>query len=111
MKKRIGTKLYDTDTAVLVLPENNLYRTQKNQTYFTFDGQTITPVEFDQAAEMISTAGAGDDLLKRRPNYKGKSTISISAEYATRLAAYCRRHNVSQISVIEAFIDELTKNE
>ena len=34
MKKRIGTKLYDTDTAIAVIPEKNLYRTQKKQTFF-----------------------------------------------------------------------------
>lgn len=110
MKKRIGTKLYDTDTAICVLPEKNLYRTQRNQTYFLFDGEQITPVEYDQAAEMITAAGKSD-ILKRQADYKGRSPVSVSVEMANRLAAYCRRHGVSQVSVIEAFIDDLTKDE
>lgn len=107
MKKRIGTKLYDTDTAICVLPDHGLYRTKKNQTYFLFDGKQITPVEYDQAAEMITAAGAGDHLLKHKPDIKGRGKISVSAASMDRLAAYCRRHGVSQVSIIEAFIDSL----
>ena len=111
MKKRIGTKLYDTDTAICVLPEKNLYRTQHKQTYFLFDGAQITPVSYEEAAEMITAAGDGGHLLRHRPDVKGRSKIGISSDMADRLAAYCRRHGVSQISVIESFIADLTKDE
>lgn len=107
MKKRIGSKLYDTDTALCILPEKGLYRAQRNQTYFLFDGAQITPVSYDQAAEMISATGDGGHLLKHRPDPKGRSKIAVSAAAADHLAAYCRAHNVSQISVVEEFIYSL----
>jgi hypothetical protein len=107
MKKRIGTKIYDTESAILVLPEKGLYRAQKKQTYFLFDGETITPVEYDQAAEMITAAGGGD-LLKHKPLGRGNnSTLNVSAPAADRLAEYCRRHGVSQKKVLEDFISNL----
>ena len=107
MKKRIGSKLYDTDTALCILPDRGLYRTQRNQTYFLFDGEKITPVEYDDAAEMIREAGGGDHLLVHRPDVKGNSRVNISAAAADRLAAYCRAHGVTQKKVIEDFIDSL----
>lgn len=107
MKKRIGSKLYDTDTALCIIPEKGLYRTQKNQTYFLFDGEKITPLEYADAAEMITATGEGDHLLKHKPDVKGNSRVNISSAYADRLAEYCRRHGVSQKQVIEAFIDSL----
>ena len=107
MKKRIGSKLYDTDTALCILPEKGLYRTRKNQTYFLYDEKTITPISYDEAAAMIQAAGGGDHLLRHRPDVKGRSKVNISADAADRLAAYCRRHGVSQKKVIEDFINSL----
>ena len=107
MIKRIGSKLYNTDTAICVLPEKGLYRTQRNQTYFLFDEENITPISYDEAAEMLKAAGGGDILTNRRADYKGRSPISISVDAANRLAAYCRAHDVSQKKVIEDFINSL----
>ena len=108
MKKRIGTKLYDTDTALCILPDRGLYRTQRNQTYFLFDEKQIMPISYDEAAEMIQEAGGGDHLLiSRRADYKGRSAVSISVSAANRLAEYCRRTGVSQKKVIEDFINNL----
>ena len=107
MKKRIGSNLYDTNTALCIIPEKGLYRTQKNQTYFLFDGEKITPLEYADAAEMITATGEGDHLLKHKPDNKGRGKISVSADLMDRLSDYCRRHGVSQKQVIEAFIDSL----
>lgn len=107
MIKRIGSKLYNTDTALCILPEKGLYRTQRNQTYFLYDEKTITPISFDEAAAMIQATGGGDHLLRHRPDVNGRSKINISADSADRLAAYCRTHGVSQKKVIEDFIDSL----
>ena len=107
MKKRIGSKLYDTDTAICVIPEKGLYRAQKKQTYFLFDGEKITPIEYEEAAKMI-TAMWGGDMLKHKAYGRGKnSSIHVSADLVDRLAVYCRRNGVSQKKVIEDFIRSL----
>lgn len=106
MKKRIGTKLYDTDTAICIDAGKGLYRTQRNQTYFLFDGEKITPVEYTEAAEMITAMG-GDDLLRHRPDARGRGKIAVSAAAVDRLAEYCRTHGISQKKLIEDFIDSL----
>ena len=59
MKKRIGTKLYDTEKAAPVLPDLGLYKQGQKQTYFIFDGVTITPLSYEDAAAMLQTAGRG----------------------------------------------------
>ena len=106
MKKRIGTKLYDTDTAVLLIPEINLYRTQRKQTYFYFDGSEINPVEHSEAEQLLKQHGL-DIYLKHKSSKKGQSSICIPAVSADRLSAYCRRHNVTQTEVIKNYIDSL----
>ena len=108
MKKRIGTKYYNTETAICVLPEIGLYRTQKKQTYFFFDGKEITPISYDEAVKIITEHGGADNIrFNHTPTDKGRATISIPAQYVDKLAAYCRRNNVSQVKVITDFIDSL----
>ena len=109
MKKRIGTKLYDTESALLILPEKNLYRAKRKQTYFIFDGETLTPIDYSEAERIILQSGKADldKYLKRVPNNKGLSGIFVSAASADKLAAYCRKNNVTQKEVIEGFIDTL----
>ena len=106
MKKRIGTKLYDTDTAVLLIPEINLYRTQRKQTYFYFDGIEINPIEHSEAERLLKQYGL-DSYLKHKSSTKGQSHIAVPAASADRLSAYCRRHNVTQTEVIKNYIDSL----
>ena len=109
MKKRIGTKLYDTDTAILVVPELNLYRTQKKQTYFYYDGEVITPIEYQEAEKVITKSNNINaiNMLGRRGDRRGNSKIEISALAADRLAAYCRASGKTQKEVIEEFINSL----
>lgn len=112
MKKRIGTKLYNTDNAVCILPEQNLYRAKHMRTYWIWDGgDQITPVSFETATEMINKYGADADKaeLIRRGDHRGRSSVTISAEHAEKLTAYCKSHNLNQKKVIENFIDSLTK--
>lgn len=106
MKKRIGSKLYDTDTAICIDPEKGLYRAQHKQTYFLFDGEKITPVDYSDAVKMVTAMG-GDHLLKHKPDVKGNGKINVSASHLDRLAEYCRTHGISQKKLIEDFIDSL----
>ena len=109
MKKRIGTIEYNTDTAIVIIPEKDLYRAQKKQTYFLFDGKSITPLTYQEAEKMIHETNNPDieKFLKRVPNNKGLSGVFISAASVDKLSAYCRRHKVTQKEVIEDFIKSL----
>lgn len=109
MKKRIGPKLYDTDKGIPVIPEKNLYKQPLKRTFYLFDGETITPVSFDQAADMIREAGDPDLLryINAKPNDRGVLNISIAAEQYEKLAAYSRRTGISMKALVESFIDSL----
>lgn len=113
MKKRIGSKLYDTDNGILVMPDvtpgNSLYKQPKNRTFYFFDGEKITPVEFSEAAELIR--GAGDpDLLKMleiKPSNRGCATLSVTVDRYYKLERVAKARGVSMKSIIENFIDSL----
>ena len=105
MKKRIGTKLYNTDTAVCILPDLNLYR-QNVQTYFILDGWQIKPLDFSEAEAILKERGLLH-LTKRKPEKNGGAALHVSPEAADRLASYCRSHNVTQKKVLEEFIATL----
>lgn len=109
MKKRIGSKLYDTEKGIPVIPELNLYRQQNKRTFYTFDGETITPVDFDKAAEMIREAGDPDLLqyILVKANDRGVAKLSIAIEQYNKLSEYSRRTGVSMKSLVESFIDSL----
>ena len=109
MRKRIGTKLYDTDKGILVLPEINLYRQPLGRSFYYFNGEKITPVPYEEAEKMITESGNETAIasLYRKPNNDGDTHVAISAASADRLSAYCRRHKTSQKKVVEELIDTL----
>ena len=109
MKKRIGTKLYDTDNGIPVLPEKNLYKQPNKRTFYTFDGETITPVDFDKAAEMIRETGDPDLLQYIQVKFDDRdcARVGVSREHYMRLSEYSRRTGVSMKSLVESFIDSL----
>lgn len=106
MKKRIGSKLYNTDTAICVIPELKLYKQNGRQTYFIFDESNITPVEFSKAESMLKEYGLLK-LTKRKPSKTNEASLHISPDAADRLSSYCRSHNVTQKKVLEQFIATL----
>ena len=109
MKKRIGSKLYDTDKGILVLPDQHLYKQPNKRTFYIFDGATITPIEFDQAAEMIRQAGDPDLLqyIDVKSDIRGCTKLGVSIGHYRKLSEYSRRTGVSMKSLIEGFIDSL----
>ena len=111
MKKRIGTKLYDTDKGIPVLPEKGLYKQPMKRSFYLFDGEKIEPVEYDQAEQMIRGAGNADlmQFLEAKPNYRGVNQISIDADHYKRLMAYSRKTGVSCKKLVEQFIDSLSE--
>lgn len=109
MKKRIGSKLYNTDTAICVLPEQHLYRAQKMQTYFRYDGETIIPVDYDEAVKMLSEGGGADGIMTgHKASHKGCTVINVSPGAADHLAAYSRKTGISMKKIIEDYIYSLS---
>ena len=109
MKKRIGTKIYDTDKAECILPEKNLYKQQKNRTFFIYDGTVITPLTFEEASEIIRAADDPEleKVLNVKPDIRGCTNIGITMDHYTKLADYARKNGRSMKSIIEQFIDSL----
>lgn len=113
MKKRIGTKLYDTEKAIPVLPEQGLYRQQKNRTFFFFDGETITPIEFDEAKAIIEEAGDPELLqfLQVKPNNRGCAGLMVSIDKYNKLSAYAAYVGKPLKAIVEEYIDSLSIDE
>ena len=109
MKKRIGSKLYDTDKGILVLPDQHLYKQPNKRTFYIFDGATITPIEFDQAAEMIRQAGDPDLLqyIAVKPSNRGCVSLGVTLDRYEKLGRVAKARGVSMKSLIEGFIDSL----
>lgn len=113
MKKRIGTKVYDTEKGIPVIPEAGLYKQPNKRTFYIFDGEKITPLEYDQAAEMIRGAGNPEllELLEKKPNNRGCASLTIALQQYKKLETYARCNGVSMKSVIEDYIDSLSIEE
>lgn len=109
MKKRIGTKLYDTEKGIPVIPEIGLYKQPQKKTFYLFDGENITPLSFEETENVIRGAGRDDllSMLKRSHDAKGVTNLRIKAESVDKLAAYSRKTGQSMKSIIEAYIDSL----
>jgi hypothetical protein len=109
MKKRIGSKIYDTEKGIPVLPEKGLYKQPKKRTFYLFDGKQITPISFDEAAEMIK--GAGDPnaeaFLEVKSSDRGCVSCTITVEHYNKLQKYALSRGRSMKSIIEAYIDSL----
>ncbi len=113
MKKRIGTKLYDTEKGIPVLPDQGLYKQPNKRTFFLFDGEKITPIEYDTAADMIRRSENPDLIrfLEVKPNSRGCASQMISLDKYNKLVKYAKKVGKSQKSIIEDFIDSLSIDE
>ena len=109
MKKRIGTKIYDTDKGIPVLPEQNLYKQPKNRTFYLFDGEKIEPLTIDQAESIVRESGNLDLLsyLDVKPSRKGCVTVGISYDHFRKLDRYAARNGRPMKSILEEYIDSL----
>lgn len=113
MKKRIGSKLYDTDRGELILKDpitgQDLYKQPKKRSFYLFDGGTIEPLTFDQAAEIIRSKGDPDLLqyLEVKPDARGCTKISVTVRHYNKLQTFASRRGQSIKSIIESFIDSL----
>lgn len=109
MKKRIGSKFYDTERGIPVLPEQNLYKQPSKKTFYLFDGEKITPVSNDEAYNMVRGAGKNEllSMFENKANNRGCVTVTITLDRYYKLQQYARENNTSVKSVIEMFVDSL----
>ena len=113
MKKRIGSKLYDTDRGELILQDpitgQDLYKQPKKRSFYLFDGGSIEPLTFDQAAEIIRSKGDPElyRYLEVKPDARGCTKISVTVRHYNKLQAFASRQGLSVKSLIESFIDSL----
>ena len=109
MKKRIGSKLYDTERGIPVLPEQNLYKQPSKKTFYLFDGEMITPISYEEAYNMVRGAGKEEllSMFEYKATKKGYSALNIEAEYVKKVADYARAHNMSMVQVLHNLIDAL----
>lgn len=116
MKKRIGLKFYDTDNGIKVLQDpgtgKNLYKQHNKRTFYLFDGETITPVTFDQAEKMIKGAGSPDLLqfLEIKADVRGCTKIGVTVNHYNKIQAYAARRGLSIKYIIESYIDSLPED-
>ena len=113
MKKRIGSKLYDTEKGIPVLPEKNLYKQPNKRTFYLFDGVTIEPLSMEQAEELIRGEGDPDlesQYLGVKTDPRGCARIAVTIDHYTKLSEYSRRTGQSMKSLVEAFIDSLPES-
>ena len=113
MKKRIGTKIYDTEKGIPVIPELCLYKQPNKRTFYIFDGEKITPLDFTEAEKMVVGAGR-DDLLSMfgvKADSRGVVRFAIKQTSYDKLAEYSRKTGRSMKSIIEAYIDSLSIDE
>ena len=109
MKKRIGTKLYDTDNGVPVIPEKHLFKQANKRTFYLFDGEKIEPLTLNQAAEIIRGEGnpALEKYLDVRPTARGCVSLGVTSDRYHKLERYAKANGRSMKSVIEELIDSL----
>ena len=86
MRKRIGTKTYDTKTSVFICDSNlgKIYRKQSNL-FFACDDVTIIPLEYETAKEIIRSNADPNvftELFTLRDKDTAKKPVMISlSEY------------------------------
>lgn len=99
MKKRIGSKLYDTETSELVcsIDGGQLYRkrTRDREWFAVFDNGTIRPLDVYDPLDMalMETGHIPPEALDEEPAYADR--IRVDPETHARIAAAAKSRGVS----------------
>ena len=114
MKKRIGTKLYDTDKSEFICesPLGQIFRKKTGLgEYFACNGDTIIALEYDTAKE-IAKSNASADVHDKLFSLKGKDTakkiisITLSDYDKLRMRRQSARRKMSMSEYISWLIDQ-----
>ena len=99
MKKRIGSKLYDTDTSELIAETvmGDVYRkrTRDREWFLVNVADYIEPLDDAEARAMI-----GESSYRERPPESKRIMIGIDRETHDKIASAAKRQGVSIADVI-----------
>ena len=112
MRKRIGTKIYDTDTAILVdtLDDGSqVYRkTGRSQDVFIYNPnkhEMFFDVPEDEAQKYLTEIKTGKNV------FGSNSTIRFSSDNRNRIKRFADSQNMSMASFILMLVDRYEKDQ
>lgn len=114
MKKRIGTKIYDTDTAVLVETREDgtqVYRKSgRSREVFLYDPngqnkrQMFTDLPEDEAEKYLPEVKTGSQV------YQSTATIRFSPDARNKIKRYADENNMSMAQFLLMLVDRYERN-
>ena len=110
MRKRIGTKIYDTDKAVLVDTLDDgvqVYRKKNSPLFFIYNpnGKTGSQMFFDLPADQVEKYMAIPDEADRKV-FRSSSTIQFSKYDRDRIKRLANTRGMSMASFLLMLVDE-----
>ena len=102
MKKRIGTKIYDTETSevVSVSPLGTLYRKRtRAREWFLQNGETIVPMTDREARAML-----GESAYREREPDTNSIMVRVDRDTHRIIADEAKRRGISMTEAIRALI-------
>lgn len=104
MKKRIGTKLYDTDSSELVadVGVGILYRKKtREREWFLQIGQYIEPVEDERARALF-----GENVYHEKPPESKRIMIGVDRQTHAKIARAAKKEDLP----ISEFVKKMAEN-
>lgn len=108
MRKRIGTKIYDTETSELISKTRNreFYRkkTRDREWFMVLNGKRIVPITEEQAK-----AHLGKDVVERQREYPEGATIMLRVDIPThhKIERLARKEKLSITKFMRKLADSL----
>lgn len=113
MKKRIGTKIYDTEksTAVMKIGKETLYKKRTSEEFFLYgEERGFTPLEESSVIGLIGNERY-KELTRKKGDEWGAATIAVNVSDVERLKEYARNEGRSVKSLVEEWVDGLLEQE
>ena len=108
MRKRIGTKIYDTETSELIskTPFREFYRkkTRDREWFMVLNGKRIVPITEEQAK-----AHLGEEVVERQREYPEDATIMLRVDIPThhKIERLARKEKMPIIKFMRKLADSL----
>ena len=108
MKKRIGSRIYDTETSELISKtwSREFYRkkTRGREWFMILNGKRIVPITEEQAK-----AHLGEEVVERQREYPEDATIMLRVDIPThhKIEKLARKEKLSIIKYMRKLADSL----